>query len=245
MDGGAEPERAVARPEGPEGERREKRQSRHEGVCVGRWESANRADVSNMPPVNSPHFARYALLKLMLEQGTVRQFLSHGRECQTPQRRQTARREQQPDAAEQESQPDPPIPERADKTPSAQRFPDVPPYFLHSISSPTKRYSSVTCSRKAADRDSINTKVFGDGGDGVWGRGEGPSEERAFLPFPNLKRIPAAPGVLVSIQTITLSEFAGFFQILTGPFRLTQQKRTSPRLMYAPARSGMKATARV
>ena len=25
------------------------------GVCVGRWESANRADASNMPPVNSPH----------------------------------------------------------------------------------------------------------------------------------------------------------------------------------------------
>ena len=25
------------------------------GVCVGRWESANRADVINMPPVNSPH----------------------------------------------------------------------------------------------------------------------------------------------------------------------------------------------
>ena len=44
MDGGAEPERAVACPEGPEGERREKRQSRHEGRMrrqVGKREHAN------------------------------------------------------------------------------------------------------------------------------------------------------------------------------------------------------------
>ena len=176
MDGGAEPERAVARPEGPEGERREKRQSRHEGRMRRQVGKREQGRCQQHAARKQPPFARYALLKLTLEQGTVRQFLSHGRECQTPQRRQTARREQQPDAAEQESQPDPPIPERADKTPSAQRFPDVPPYFLHSISSPTKRYSSVTCSRKAADRDSINTKVFEGKG------GEGGGEIRGVLP---------------------------------------------------------------
>ena len=170
MDGGAEPERAVARPEGPEGERREKRQSRHEGRMRRQVGKREQGRCQQHAARKQPPFARYALLKLTLEQSPVRQFLSHGRECQTPQRRQTARREQQPDAAEQESQPDPPIPERADKTPSAQRFPDVPPYFLHSISSPTKRYSSVTCSRKAADRDSINTKVFGEGEEGPFSR---------------------------------------------------------------------------
>ena len=183
MDGGAEPERAVARPEGPEGERREKRQSRHEGRMRRQVGKREQGRCQQHAARKQPPFARYALLKLTLEQGPVRQFLSHGRECQTPQRRQTARREQQPDAAEQESQPDPPIPERADKTPSAQRFPDVP-CFLHSISSPTKRYSSVTCSRKAADRDSINTKVFGDEGIGFGEGEEGPFSRKGLPPLP-------------------------------------------------------------
>ena len=184
MDGGAEPERAVARPEGPEGERREKRQSRHEGRMRRQVGKREQGRCQQHAARKQPPFARYALLKLTLEQGPVRQFLSHGRECQTPQRRQTPRREQQPDAAEQESQPDPPIPERADKTPSAQRFPDVPPCFLHSISSPTKRYSSVTCSRKAADRDSINTKVFGDEGIGFGEGEEGPFWRKGLPPLP-------------------------------------------------------------
>ena len=186
MDGGAEPERAVARPEGPRRRAKGKnRQSRHEGRMRRQVGKREQGRCQQHAARKQPPFARYALLKLTLEQSPVRQFLSHGRECQTPQRRQTARREQQPDAAEQESQPDPPIPERADKTPSAQRFPDVPPYFLHSISSPTKRYSSVTCSRKAADRDSINTKVFGEGE-------EGPFSRKGLPPFPNLKRNPGS-----------------------------------------------------
>ncbi|WP_279042925.1 hypothetical protein, partial [Bilophila wadsworthia] len=42
-------------------------------------------------------------------------------------------------------------------------------------------------SRKAVNRDSINIKVLGDGGGGVWGGGgRSPSSVGVFLPLPNL-----------------------------------------------------------
>ena len=138
MDGGAEPEGTVARPERTKGKRREKRQSRHKGRM--RWQVGKREQgrcYQHAARKQSP-FARHTLFKLTLEQGAVRQLLRYGGECQTPQGWDAARREQQPNAPDQEGQPDPPIPERAEKTPPVQRSPDVRPYFLHAILLPTR-----------------------------------------------------------------------------------------------------------
>ena len=139
MDGGAGPQGTVARPERTEGKRREKRQGRHKGRMRRQVGKREQGWCHQHAARKQSPFARYTLLKLTLEQGTVRQLLRYGGECQTPQGWDAARREQQPNAPDQEGQPDPPIPERAEKTPPVQRSPDVRPYFLHAIHYPLEQ----------------------------------------------------------------------------------------------------------
>ena len=215
MDGGAEPERAVVCPEGPRRRAKGKRRAAMRACRqVGKREQGR---CQQHAARKQPPFARHALLKLTLEQGAVRQFLSHGRECQTPQWGQAARREQQPDAPEQESQPDPPIPERADKTADVQRLPYLPPYFFHSDTHPLKGDHAVTCARESCGQGFDKHKKSL----GMEGMGKG---RKGLPPFPNLKETRQRPASSYFSRRSHSPKFAGFFQILTGPFRLAQQE---------------------
>ncbi len=93
MNGGAEPEGTVARPEHTEGKRREKRQGRHKGRMRRQVGKREQGRCQQHAARKQSPFARHTLFKLTLEQGAVRQFLRYGGECQTPQGGHAARRE--------------------------------------------------------------------------------------------------------------------------------------------------------
>jgi len=78
--------------------------------------------------------------------------------------------------------------------------------------SSTEPSSASPPSGKYGNRDSINTKVFGRGGMGVWGKGgESFSPEKFLLPSPGGSTLPPAPAAQPVIRAVSLTKKFGTF----------------------------------
>ena len=108
----------------------------HEGRMRRQVGKREQADVSNMPPVNSPICpARIAQADAGAGHGTP---IPQSWPRMPDATMGAGRPKNSSPMPRAGSQPDPPIPERADKTADVQRLPYLPPYFLHSDPHPLK-----------------------------------------------------------------------------------------------------------